>query len=112
MEFPGEVQQTGVPAGPVTLGNHHLLTHETANLRWYEQKFNWNSLKKSKSLVFLLDLHLWVPTTFTPAMQLTLGGMHSQISKWNSLGKSSSLVFLLDLHLWVSTTFSPTRQVT
>jgi hypothetical protein len=69
------------------------------------QIFKWNFLGKSKNLVFLLDLHLWVSTTFSPTRQLTGGGMHSQIFKWNFLGKSKSLVFLLDLHLRVSTTF-------
>ncbi len=39
-EFPGEVQQPGVPAGPAPLGVHHLLIHETANLRWYAQSNN------------------------------------------------------------------------
>jgi hypothetical protein len=30
-----------------------------------------NSLGKSSSLVFLLDLHLWVSSTFSPTRQLT-----------------------------------------
>ncbi len=73
MEFPGKkVQKPGVPAGPAPLGVHHLLTHKAANLRWYAQSNNyWNSLGKSKSLVFLLYLHLCVPSIFSPTRKLT-----------------------------------------
>jgi hypothetical protein len=39
-EFPGEVQQPGVPAGPAPLHVQYLLTHKATNLRWYAQSNN------------------------------------------------------------------------